>query len=176
MASFAQFLQHSGVYPAQSFMIVPREGFNLVCLRDSKEVQLSYDRDRLKVEDVRFEHVERVAEEYINARYWQHRSQERADQLLRLRTALYAIAAQPDGLARALKVSEKGGRIPELKAMRGNTTIVRLDVAARRRTSSTSSSPATPGRSRAATARCRRSSCAARSTEEPPGCRISGSR
>lgn len=34
MASFAQFLQDSGVYAAQSFMIVPRGGFNLVCLRD----------------------------------------------------------------------------------------------------------------------------------------------
>ena len=127
MASFVQFLQHSGVYAAQSFMIVPRGGFNLVCLRDSKDVRLSYDRGRLQVEDVRLEHVERVAQEYINARFREQRSQEREDQLLRLRTALYA-TARPDGFARALKVSAKGVGIPELKAMRGNTGI-RLEVA-----------------------------------------------
>ena len=118
MASFVQFLQDSGVYAAQSFMIVPRGGFNLVCLRDSKDVGLSYDRGRLQVEDVRFEHVERVAQEYINTRFREQRSQERQDQLLRLRTALYA-TARPEGLARALKVSAKGVGIPELKAMRG---------------------------------------------------------
>ena len=92
MASFVQFLQDSGVYAAQSFMIVPRGGFNLVCLRDSKDVGLSYDRHRLEVEDVRLEHVERVAQEYINTRFRAQRSQERQDQLLRLRTALYATA------------------------------------------------------------------------------------
>src|SRR6476646_5609447 len=58
MASFVQFLQHSGVYATQSFMIVPQGGFNLVCLRDSKNVGLSYDRDRLQVEDVRLHQVE----------------------------------------------------------------------------------------------------------------------
>jgi len=127
MPSFVQFLQDSGVYAAQSFMIVPRGGFNLVCLRDSKDVGLSYDRGRLQVEDVRFEHVERIAQEYINTRFRDQRSQERQDQLLRLRTALYA-TARPEGLARALKVSAKGVGIPELKAMRGNTGI-RLEVA-----------------------------------------------
>lgn len=61
----------------------------MVCLRDSKDVHLSYDRDRLQVEDVRFEQVERVAQEYINSRYGEQKGQERDDQLLRLRTALY---------------------------------------------------------------------------------------
>jgi hypothetical protein len=69
MASFVQFLQYSGVYAAQSFMIVPRGGFNLVCLRDSKDVSLSYDRGRLQIEDVRPEDVERVAQEYISTRF-----------------------------------------------------------------------------------------------------------
>src|SRR5258707_980483 len=82
MASFVQFLQRSGVYAEQSFMIVPREGrgFNLVCLRDSKDVRLSYDRNRLEVEYVDLDHVERVAQEYINARYSEPRSPERDDQ------------------------------------------------------------------------------------------------
>lgn len=127
MASFAQFLQNSGVYAAQNFMIVPRGGFNLVCLRDSKDVRLSYDRDRLQVEDVRFEQVERVALEYINTRYGKQKSQERDDQLLRLRTALYG-TARPDGNARGLKVVAKGVGLPELKAARGNTAI-KLEVA-----------------------------------------------
>ena len=127
MPSFVQFLQRSGVYAAQSFMIVPRGGFNLVCLRDSKDVQLSYDRVRLQVEDVRFEDVERVAQEYIKARYREPRSQEREDQLLRLRTALYA-TIRPESRARALKVSAKGTGIPELKATRGNIGI-KLEVA-----------------------------------------------
>jgi len=127
MASFVQFLQHSGVYATQSFMIVPQGGFNLVCLRDSKNVGLSYDRDRLQVEDVRLDQVERVAQEYINTRYKDQGSQERNDQLLRLRTALY-VTAQPKGSARGLKVSAKGFGIPELKAMRDNTQI-KLDVA-----------------------------------------------
>jgi hypothetical protein len=128
MPSFVQFLQHSGVFAAQSFMIVPRgRGFNLVCLRDSKDVHLSYDRNRLVVEDVRFEDVERVAQEYINTRYKEPRSQERDDQLLRLRTALYA-TIRPEGHARALKVSANGTGIPELKATRGNIGI-KLDVA-----------------------------------------------
>lgn len=105
----------------------PSGGFNLVCLRDSKDVRLSYDRDRLQIDDVRLEHVERVAQEYIDTRFRKQRSQEREDQLLRLRTALYA-AARPEGLARALKVSAKGVGIPELKAMRGNTGI-KLEVA-----------------------------------------------
>lgn len=127
MARFVQFLQRSGVYAEQSFMIVPRGGFNLVCLRDSKDVRLSYDRGRLQVEDVRLEHVERVAQEYINARYKGPGSQEREDQLLRLRTALYA-TARPEGLARGLKVTAKGAGIPELKAVHGNIGI-RLQVA-----------------------------------------------
>ncbi len=127
MASFVQFLQQSGVYAAQSFMIVPRKGFNLVCLRDSKDVSLSYDRGRLQVEDVGLEVVERVAQEYIHTRFKEQRSQERDDRLLRLRTALYG-TARPDGLARGLKVTAKGFGIPELKAMRGNTSI-RLEVA-----------------------------------------------
>ena len=127
MASFVQFLQQSGVYAAQSFMIVPRGGFNLVCLRDSRDVRLSYDRGRLQVEDVGPEHVEHVAQEYINTRFRGQRSQEREDQLLRLRTALYP-AARPEGPARALKVSGKGVGIPELKATRGNASI-RLEVA-----------------------------------------------
>ena len=127
MASFVQFLQRSGVYAEQSFMIVPRRGFNLVCLRDSKDVRLSYDRNRLQVDDVRLEDIERVALEYINFRYGKQKSQERDDQLLRLRTALFA-TARPDGLARGLKVTAKGDRLPELKATRGNINI-KLDVA-----------------------------------------------
>lgn len=127
MASFVQFLQYSGVYAAQSFMIVPRGGFNLVCLRDSKDVGLSYDRDRLKVEDVSLDQVERVAREYINTRYKDQGSQERNDQLLRLRTALYD-TAQPKGSARGLKVTAKGFGIPDLKATRGNAQI-KLEVA-----------------------------------------------
>lgn len=127
MTSFAQFLDHSGVYAAESFMIVPQGSFNLVCLRDSKDVGLSYDPDRLKVEDVQFEQVESVAQDYINIRYGKLGSQERDDQLLRLRTALYR-AGRPGGNARALKVSHKGGGIPELKATRGGTG-VRLEVA-----------------------------------------------
>ncbi|WP_175361066.1 hypothetical protein [Bradyrhizobium sp. STM 3843] len=127
MASFVQFLQQSGVYAAQSFMIVPRGGFNLVCLRDSKDVHLAYDRDRLQVEDVRLDQVERVAQDYIKTRYGEQKSQERDDQLLRLRTALYA-TAPPEASARGLKVSAKGTGIPQIKATRGNTEI-RLDVA-----------------------------------------------
>jgi hypothetical protein len=127
MASFVQFLEHSGVYAEQNFMIVPRGSFNLVCLRDSKDVHLSYDPGRLRVDDVRFDHVERVAQEYIDARFGKQRSQEREDQLLRLRTALYG-AVRPESLARALKVSAKGGGIPELKAVRGDAGI-RLEVA-----------------------------------------------
>jgi hypothetical protein len=127
MASFVQFLQRSGVFAAQDFMIVPRGGFNLVCLRDSKDVHLSYDRGRLEVEDVRLEHVERVAQEYISIRFRQAKSQERADELLRLRTALFT-TARPDGLARGLKVTAKGVGLPELKALRGSM-VTRLDVA-----------------------------------------------
>jgi hypothetical protein len=127
MTSFVQFLQRSGVFAAQEFMIVPRGGFNLVCLRDSKDVRLSYDRGRLEVEDVRLEHVERVAQEYISIRFRQAKSQDRADELLRLRTALFA-TARPDGLARGLKVTAKGVGLPELKALRGNM-VTRLDVA-----------------------------------------------
>ncbi|WP_166297566.1 MULTISPECIES: hypothetical protein [unclassified Bradyrhizobium] len=127
MASFVQFLQNSGVFAAQNFMIVPREGFNLVCLRDSKDVGLSYDRNRLLVEDVRLDDVERVAQEYIKFRFREQKGQERDDQLLRLRTALYA-TARPDGPARGLKVSPKDKGIPELKAIRGNASI-KLDVA-----------------------------------------------
>jgi hypothetical protein len=52
MPRFVQFLQHSGGQAEQSFMIVPRGGFNLVCLRDSKDVRLAYDRDWLQVDDV----------------------------------------------------------------------------------------------------------------------------
>lgn len=127
MPSFVQFLQHSGVFASQSFMTVPRGGFNLVCIRDSKDVRLSYDRDRLRVEDVGLEHVERVAQEYIDARYGKQKGQERDDQLLRLRTGLYG-TARPGGLARGLKVTAKGVGLPELKASRGNIGI-RLDVA-----------------------------------------------
>jgi len=126
MASFVQFLPDSGVYSAQRFMIVPRGGFNLVCLRDSSGVRLSHDR-RLEVEDVRFEDVERVAREYIDLRYGAQRSQERDDQLLRLRTALYG-TARPGQPARGLKVTAKGVGYPELWAMRGSTGI-KLDVA-----------------------------------------------
>jgi hypothetical protein len=130
MASFAQFLEHSGVYAAQNFMIVPQGSFNLVCLRDSKDVRLSYD-PRLQVDDVRSEHVERVAQEYISTRYTKQGGQERADQLLRLRTALYS-AARPESLARALKVSSTSSGVPELKATRGNTSL-RLEVGILRR-------------------------------------------
>ena len=126
MPRFVQFLQHSGVFAEQDFMIVPRPGFNLVCLRDSKDVRLSYDRNRLQVDDVGLEDVERVALEYINFRYGKQKSQERDDQLLRLRTGLFG-TAQP-GLARGFKVTAKGVGIPELKATRGNIS-VKLDVA-----------------------------------------------
>jgi hypothetical protein len=126
MPRFVQFLQHSGVYAEQDFMIVPRPGFNLVCLRDSKDVRLSYDRNRLQVDDVGLEDVERVALEYINFRYGKQKSQERDDQLLRLRTGLFG-TAQP-GPARGFKVTAKGAGTPELKATRGNIS-VKLDVA-----------------------------------------------
>jgi hypothetical protein len=127
MPSFVQFLERSGVYAEQGFMIAPRENFNLVCLRDSKDVQLSYDPNRLQVDDVRLEHVERVAEEYIAFRYGKQKSQERDDQLLRLRTALFA-TARPEGFARGLKVKVNGIGIPELKATRGNIGI-KMEVA-----------------------------------------------
>ena len=127
MPSFVQFLQHSGVYAEQGFMIAPRESFNLVCLCDSKDVKLSYDTNRLQVDDVRLEHVERVAQEYIAFRYGKQKSQERDDQLLRLRTALFA-TARPEGLARGLKVKVNGIGIPELKATRGNIGI-KMEVA-----------------------------------------------
>src|SRR4051794_36468706 len=126
MPRFVQFLQHSGVFAEQSFMIVPRPGFNLVCLRDSKDVALSYDRDRLKVDTVGFEDVEPVALEYINYRYGKKKSQERDDQLLRLRTGLFG-TAQPEGIARGFKGTAKGAGIPEFKATRGNIS-VKLDV------------------------------------------------
>jgi hypothetical protein len=126
MASFVQFLEHSGVYASESFMIIPRIGFNLVCLRDSKNVGLSHDR-RLEVAYMRLENVERDAQEYINARYGEQKSQERDDQLLRLRAALYA-TVRPEGVARALKVSANGHGLTELKATHGNTS-VKLDVA-----------------------------------------------
>ncbi|MBY0317984.1 MAG: hypothetical protein K2X72_04620 [Reyranella sp.] len=125
MPRFVQFLQHSGVYAEQDFMIVPRPGFNLVCLRDSKDVRLSHD-SRLQVTDVGFDDVEHVALEYINYRYGKKKSQERDDQLLRLRTGLFA-TARPDGLARGYKVTANGKGIPELKATRGNIS-VKLDV------------------------------------------------
>jgi hypothetical protein len=124
MASFVQFLEQSGVYPAESFMILPSGGFNLVCLRDSRNVGLSYAPGRLQVEDVRFEQVERTAQEYIDTRYRDQAGQERADQLLRLRTALYA-TVRPESRARALKVSARSGGIPELKTDAG----IKLDVA-----------------------------------------------
>lgn len=127
MPRFVQFLPYSGVFAEQSFMIVPRPGFNLVCLRDSKDVHLWYHPDRLQVDDVRFEDVERVALEYINFRYGKQKSQERDDQLLRLRTGLFG-TAQPDGLARGFKVTAKSVGIPEFKATRGNIS-VKLDVA-----------------------------------------------
>jgi hypothetical protein len=127
MPSFVQFLERSGVYPDQHFMIVPRPGFNLVCLRDSKDVGLSYDRNRLQVDQVLLEDVEPVALEYINYRYGKQKSQERDDQLLRLRTALFA-TARPDGLARGYKVTAKGKDVPGLTATRGNIS-VKLDVA-----------------------------------------------
>lgn len=128
MPSFAQFLNLSGVFASQSFMIVPRGGFNLVCLRDSKGVHLSYDHNRLQVDDVGLEQVEGVAKEYIQTRYGKDKSQERDDQLLRLRTALYG-TARPGGLARGLKVTARDVKgIPELKATLGNISI-KLDVA-----------------------------------------------
>jgi hypothetical protein len=94
-------------------------GLQLVCLRDSKDVRLSYDPDRLQVNSVGLEDVERVALEYINYRYGKQKSQERDDQLLRLRTALVA-TARPEGLARGYKVTAKGIGVPELNATRGN--------------------------------------------------------
>ena len=128
MPRFVQFLQHSGVYAEQDFMIVPKGGFNLVCLRDSKDVRLEYDPKRLRVEDVRLEDVEQVAREYIDFRYGKHKGQERDDQLLRLRTGLFGTARPEVGLARGLKVTAKGLGLPELKANRGSMG-VRLEVA-----------------------------------------------
>ena len=80
----------------------------------------------MQVDTVGFEDVERVALEYINYRYGKQKSQERDDQLLRLRTALFA-TAPPDSLARGYKVTAKGTGVPEFKATRGNIS-VKLDV------------------------------------------------
>jgi hypothetical protein len=126
MPRFVQFLQQSGVYAEQSFMIVPRPGFNLVCLRDSKDVRLAYDPNRLQVDIVGFDDVEGVALDYINYRYGKKKCQERDDQLLRLRTALFA-TAPPDSPARGYKVTAKGTGVPEFKATRDNIS-VKLDV------------------------------------------------
>ena len=73
---------------------------------------------------MRFEQVERTAQEYIDTRYRDQAGQERSDQLLRLRTALYA-TARPESRARALKVSARSGGIRELKTDAG----IKLDVA-----------------------------------------------
>lgn len=127
MASFVQFLQYSGVFAAQNFMVVPEGGFNLVCLRDAKGVHLSYDQARLQIDGVRVEQVERVAQDYIDARYGKQQSQERDDQLLRLRTSLYG-TIWPQAGARALKVQAKGTGIPPLTGTRGGT-VIKLDVA-----------------------------------------------
>ncbi len=130
MPRFVQFLPYSGVYAEQQFMIVPQGGFNLVCLRDSKDASLTYDHTRLQVDDVRFEDVERVALDYIDFRYGRKKDQERDDQLLRLRTGLFGTAAKPDGLNRGFKVTAKQGAagLPEFKAARGSMT-ARLEVA-----------------------------------------------
>ena len=81
----------------------------------------------MQVDTVGFDDVERVALDYINYRYGKKKSQERDDQLLRLRTALFA-TAPPDSLARGYKVTARGTDVPELKATRGNIS-VKLDVA-----------------------------------------------
>ena len=80
----------------------------------------------MQVDTVGFEDVERVALEYITYRYGKQKSQERDDQLLRLRAALFA-TAPPDSLARGYKVTAKGTGVPEFKATRGNIS-VKLDV------------------------------------------------
>jgi hypothetical protein len=121
MPSFVQFLQRSGVYASQHFMIVPRGSFNLVCLRDSVGCTLGYDHNRLQVEDVRFEDVETVAREYIGQRFGAPGDQVRADELLRLRTDPH------QRTARALKVSSKGSGIPEIKATRDSAS-AKLEV------------------------------------------------
>lgn len=127
MASFVQFLQHSGVFAAQDFLVVPEGGFNLVCLRDAKGVHLSYDKARLQVDDISVEQVERIAQDYIDRRYGNRKSQERDNQLLRLRSALYA-TIRPQAGARALKVQARGKGIPPLTGTRGGT-VIKLDVA-----------------------------------------------
>ncbi len=125
MPRFVQYLNHSGVYAEQDFMIVPRPGFNLVCLRDSKDVNLSHD-SRLQVDRVGFDDVEARRSGIHQLSLWEEKSQERDDQLLRLRTALFA-TAPPDSLARGYKVTANGKGVPELKATRGNIS-VKLDV------------------------------------------------
>jgi len=62
-------LSATDVYAEQSFMIVPRTGFDMVWLGDSKDAHLSYDPGQLRVEDMHFEHGERVAQEYLSTRY-----------------------------------------------------------------------------------------------------------
>ena len=127
MARFVQLLQKSGVYSDQNFMIVPQGGFNLVCLRDGKDYRIAHD-DRLDVQEVGFDQVNRIASEYMRKRAV---GQEGIDLLTRLRTSMYGTIASTAG-AKLLKVSAKGAGIPVIKAKHGNIE-VRLDVAILRR-------------------------------------------
>ena len=127
MARFVQMLQKSGVYSDQNFMIVPQHGFNLVALRDGKDYRIDYD-NRLDVQEVRFNQVDRIANEYVQKRAG---GQESIDQLTRLRTSMYGTIA-PAARAKLLQVSAKGAGIPVIKAKHGSIE-VRLDVGILRR-------------------------------------------
>lgn len=123
MARFVQMLQRSGVFADQHFMVVPKGGFNLVYLRDAAGCQLVHDA-RLKVRDVKFDDIERIATEYLRGRAL---GPDHDDRLLRLRTAMYGgIAQQAKG--RLLQVRENGTGIPVLAATQGGS-VVQLDVA-----------------------------------------------
>lgn len=127
MARFVQMLERSGVYADQNFMIVPQGGFNLVYLREGKEYRIDHDR-RLKVHEVRFGEVERIANDYVQKRHFGING---ADQLLRLRTVMYG-SVHSTAKGKLLQVSAIGAGIPTIMARHGNNA-VRLDVGILRR-------------------------------------------
>jgi hypothetical protein len=123
MVRFVQLLKKSGVYSDQRFMIVPRDGFNLIALVEGKEFRVESD-PRLDVQEVNFDQVDRIATEYINQRATRS---ERPHRLLALRTAMYNTIASKDRPSKVLKVSARGSGIPVLKAKRSNVEM-RMDV------------------------------------------------
>jgi hypothetical protein len=127
MARFVQMLPKSGVYSDQNFMIVPQHGFNLVCLREGTDCRIDHD-SRLDVQEVRFNQVDRIANEYMQKRVI---GRDGADMLTRLRTSMYGTVAS-DSRAKLLKVSAQGAGIPVIKAKYGSVE-VRLDVGILRR-------------------------------------------